>query len=215
LYTRLNEFEVRVIGSLIEKEVATPDYYPLTLNGLVHACNQKNNRNPVVGYDEETVTRALNELREKKLAYVFFGAESRVAKYGHLFPKAYGLTPAETALMCVLMLRGPQTTGELRGRTANLYNFATLSEVEVALEGLTTREDGALVTCLARLPGMKEPRYAHLLSGEVELDAPELKAHASPRGNDRLDRVEESLTALRQEVAELRAQLVEFRKQFE
>ena len=215
MYTRLNEFEARVIAALVEKEVATPDYYPLTLNGLVHACNQKNNRNPVVAYDEETVTRALNELREKKLAYVFFGAESRVAKYGHLFPKAYGLTPEETALMCVLMLRGPQTTGELRGRTASLHNFATLSEVEAALDGLMTREDGPLVTCLPRLPGMKEPRYAHLLSGDVELDTTELKAHVPPRGNDRLDRLEESLTTLRNEIAELRTQLAEFRKQFE
>jgi len=168
--TILNEYEARVVGSLIEKQMTTPDYYPLTLNALTHACNQKNNRDPVVAYDEPTVQRALDSLREKKLAYVFTGSESRVPKYGHLFPKSYDLSPPEVAALCVLLLRGPQTVGEIRGRTGNLHQFESLAEVEVTLQGLMTREAGPLVARLPPPAGAKEPRYAHLLSGEVLLE---------------------------------------------
>ena len=122
----LNEVEVRVLGSLVEKQITLPDYYPMTLNALVNACNQKSSRNPVVSYDEQTVQRALDSLREKGIAWVFKGADSRVLKYGHIFEKAYELNEREVAVMCVLMLRGAQTPGEVRSRTAPLYNFDSL-----------------------------------------------------------------------------------------
>ena len=216
--TILNEYEARVVGSLIEKQMTTPDYYPLTLNALTHACNQKNNRDPVVAYDEPTVQRALDSLREKKLAYVFTGSESRVPKYGHLFPKAYDLSPPEVAALCVLLLRGPQTVGEIRGRTGNLHQFESLAEVEVTLQGLMTREAGPLVARLPPPAGAKEPRYAHLLSGEVlleELRAPASASETARAGAERITKLESELDALRREVDELRRQFGEFRKQFE
>lgn len=217
---KLNEYEVRVLGALVEKQITTPDYYPLTLNALIQACNQKNNRQPVVSYDEETVRRALDGLREKKIAYVFHGAESRVPKYGHLFPKAYDLAPPEVAILCVLMLRGPQTVGELRGRTANMHNFATLAEVEAVLEALIAREGEPLAARLPRLPGTKEPRYAHLLSGEVEVEAIEpravvLSTAADRAAQDRITKVEEELQELRRELSELKEQFAAFKRQFE
>ncbi|HZN11682.1 MAG TPA: YceH family protein [Blastocatellia bacterium] len=216
--TILNEYEARVVGSLIEKQMTTPDYYPLTLNALTHACNQKNNRDPVVAYDEPTVQRALDSLREKKLAYVFTGSESRVPKYGHLFPKSYDLSPPEVAALCVLLLRGPQTVGEIRGRTGNLHQFESLAEVEVTLQGLMTREAGPLVARLPPPAGAKEPRYAHLLSGEVlleELRAPASASETARTGAERITKLESELDALRREVDELRRQFGEFRKQFE
>src|SRR5687767_14451268 len=130
MQTILNEVEVRVLGALVEKQVTTPEYYPLTLNALVQACNQKNNRNPVVGFDEEMVSQALESLRGKNLVYVFYGSTSRVPKYKHMMEEVFVLSPQELAVMCVLMLRGPQTPGELRGRTERLYDFSSLEEVE-------------------------------------------------------------------------------------
>lgn len=216
----LNEYEVRVVGTLIEKQISTPDYYPMTLNALINACNQKNNRYPVTAYDDETVTRALNSLREKKLAFVFHGSEARVAKYGHVFPKAYDLTPQEVAIICVLMLRGPQTPGEIRSRAANLYNFESLAEVETAVEGLLSRDDPRLIVRMPRSVGMKESRYAHLLSGDVEeMDTPVPRVQAGG-GTARIEMekitaLEETLASLRREFDQLRAELAAFRKQFE
>lgn len=214
----LNEYEVRVIGALVEKHITTPDYYPLTLNALVTACNQKNNRNPVVAYDEETVRRALDGLREKNIAYVFHGSESRVPKYGHLFPKAYDLNPAEVAILCVLMLRGPQTPGELRTRAANMHSFASLAEVESTIEGLLARTDDPIIVRLPRQTGMKESRYAHLLSGPVDFDPVEVRTiGAATTGNreDRLARLEQETQMLKRELDELQEQFAAFKRQFE
>jgi len=220
----LNAHELRVLGSLLEKAVTTPDYYPLTLNSLTLACNQLSNRDPVVAFDEPTIVRALDSLRDKRLASVFTGAESRVAKYKHNFIEALQLTPAEVGLLCVLMLRGPQTLAELRTRTERFQPFETLTEVEEALQALATRTPQPLVVKLPRLPGTKEPRYAHLLAGPIDVAA--LTSSSSPPPlepatltvrleNDRMTKLEAETTALRAELAELRQQFAEFRKQFE
>ncbi len=218
----LDEVEVRVLGSLIEKQLTTPEYYPLTLNSLTHACNQISNRDPVVAYDEKTIVRALENLREKNLAYIFYGSESRVPKYKHVVPEVLHLTPPQVALLCVLMLRGPQTVGELRGRTNRLYEFKELTEVEATLEELIKHEQQALVARLPRQPGRKESRYAHLLSGSVEVEAqeaeplrPEAARVAVRAENERIARLEAEVESLRRELSELRGQLEDFRKQFE
>ncbi|HEX8494444.1 MAG TPA: YceH family protein [Pyrinomonadaceae bacterium] len=217
----LNDVEVRVLGSLIEKQMTTPEYYPLTLNALTHACNQISNRDPVVAYDEKTVVRALESLREKNLAYIFYGSESRVPKYKHVVPEVLHLTPQQVALMCVLMLRGPQTVGELRGRTNRLYEFTELSEVEATLEELIRHELQPLVARLPRQPGRKESRYAHLLSGPIEVEAQEAAPRPEPARrevlaeNEKIARLEAEVLTLRNEVAELRQQFDDFRKQFE
>jgi uncharacterized protein YceH (UPF0502 family) len=217
----LNPTELRVLGSLVEKAVTTPDYYPLTLNSLTLACNQLTNRDPVVAFDETTVVRALDGLREKRLASVFTGAESRVAKYKHSLTDALLLTPGEVGLLCVLMLRGPQTLAELRTRTERFQPFESLAEVEEALTTLATRTPQPLVVKLPRQPGTKEPRYAHLLGGPVELATSATTPPLEPATlavraeNDRLAKLEAETAALRAEIAELRAHLAEFRKQFE
>src|SRR6185436_17715803 len=167
----LNATEIRVLGSLIEKQISTPDYYPLTLNALTNACNQLTNRDPVVAFDESTVVRAIEGLREKRLATLFAGQESRVAKYKHTLTDALLLTPAEVALLTVLMLRGSQTIGELRSRSERLFTFDTLPEVEETLNALANREPQPLVTKLPRQPGTKESRYAQLLGGPIESTA--------------------------------------------
>ena len=210
--TILDEVEIRVLGSLIEKQVTTPEYYPLTLNALVQACNQKNNRNPVVSYDEATVERAVESLRQKNLAYVFYGSTSRVPKYKHVAMENLRLSAPELALVCVLMLRGAQTAGELRERASRLYEFSGPEEVETTLNALATRED-ALVTKLARQTGQKEARYAHLLSGQVIEQPPQEKAHAEPRAP--VARVDERVSRLEQEVETLRAELDSFKCEFE
>src|SRR3954464_13666088 len=169
----LSAAELRVLGSLIEKQLTTPDYYPLTLNALTNACNQLTNREPVVSFDETTVTRAIDALRDKRLATLFTGAESRVAKYKHTLTDAILLTPAEVALLTVLMLRGPQTIGELRTRSERLFAFDTLPEVEEAPNGLAPRQPQPLVARQPRQPGTKESRYVHLLSGAVATPAVE------------------------------------------
>lgn len=222
----LNEVEVRVVGSLIEKQVTTPEYYPLTLNALVNACNQLSNREPVVSYDEKTVARALESLREKNLAYVFYGSDSRVPKYKHVMTEIFHLTPPELAAMCVLMLRGPQTTGEIRGRTGRLYEFADLPEVEATLEKLMAHDDPALVARLPRMSGQKEARYTHLLAGDVAFAGAAAVEHPrAPRaeaavlevraGNENISRLEAEVETLRREVAYLREQFESFKKQFE
>lgn len=217
----LSEVEVRVVGSLVEKQVTTPDYYPLTLNALTNACNQLSNRDPVVRYDETTVTAALDSLRGRNLVYVFYGSESRVPKYKHMMREKYELSAAELAVMCVLMLRGPQTVGEVRGRTGRLYEFADLGEVESILDSLA-RRDEPLVVKLPRQTGRKDARYAHLLSGPVVLEeAEQAESGAAPqhvaRGTsaDRIARLEAEVESLRGETEDLRRQFDEFKKQFE
>src|SRR5688572_8996973 len=163
----LNAAEVRVLGALIEKQITTPDYYPLTLNALTNACNQLTNRDPVVAYTDQAVVRAIDGLRDKRLATLFTGAESRVAKYKHTLTDVLLLTPGEVALLCVLMLRGLQTLGELRTRSERLFTFDTMAEVEEALNVLAARQPQPLVAKLPRQPGTKESRYAHLLSGQL------------------------------------------------
>ena len=224
MQTPLNEREVRVVGSLVEKQVTTPDYYPLTLNALTNACNQISNRDPVVRYDEREVSEAVETLRERNLVYIFYGADSRVPKYKHMMREVYSLSPQELAVMCVLMLRGPQTVGEVRGRTGRLYEFAELREVEETLDALAHRDE-PLVVKLPRQAGRKEARYAHLLSGPpgIEEAGEEQPGHAAPRPpsstraaeGERVARLEAEVETLRTEVAELRRQLEEFRKQFE
>src|SRR5215210_179386 len=162
----LTEIEARILGSLIEKQLTTPEYYPLTLNALVNACNQKNNREPVVSYDEHAVSTAMEALRDRNLVYVFYGSTSRVPKYKHMLPDVYELEPSETAVICVLLLRGAQTLGELRERTGRLYEFRGLGDVNETLDALMKRDE-PLVVKLERQPGQKEARFAHLLSGEV------------------------------------------------
>ena len=196
----LSDTEVRVLGSLIEKEITTPDYYPLSLNALVAACNQSSNRNPVTHFDEATVAGATDSLREKKLIHLVERSESRVTRYRHVLYEAMNLGRPAIAVMCVLMLRGPQTVGEIRTRSNRLYDFSTLEEVETTLNSLMSREP-PLIVRLPRQSGQKEVRYAHLLSGEVNLTEPE----AEP------DRI----TKLEKEVEDLKKQFEQFRKQFE
>jgi uncharacterized protein YceH (UPF0502 family) len=217
--TLFSEAEVRVLGSLAEKQVTTPDYYPLTMNALVHACNQISNRDPVVQYDERQVAEAVDSLRLKNLVYIFYGAESRVPKYKHMMREVLQLSPPELAALCVLMLRGPQTVGEVRGRTGRMYEFADLREAEATLDGLSQRDD-PLVAKLPRQAGRKEARYAHLLSGQptVEEEAEGQPASAAaPRARDpeRVARLEAEVERLSGELAEMRRQFEEFRKQFE
>jgi len=216
LITELNDIEVRVLGSLVEKQVTTPEYYPLTLNALMLACNQKNNRTPVTAYDETTVAGALESLREKNLAYVFYGSTSRVPKYKHVLPEVMHLTQPELALMCVLLLRGPQTTGELATRAFRLHEFSGLEEVESTLNTLISREPDPLVMRMPRQAGQKEARFAHLLSGEVIVDtATEAVAPARGRGNDRVLALEAEVETLKAEVGMLKTQFEGFKKQFE
>jgi len=218
LITELNDIEVRVLGSLVEKQVTTPEYYPLTLNALMLACNQKNNRTPVTSYDETTVAQALETLREKNFAYVFYGSTSRVPKYKHVLPEVLHLSQPELALMCVLLLRGPQTTGELATRAFRLHEFAGLEEVESTLNSLISREPDPLVMRLPRQTGQKEVRFAHLLSGEVVLDtAPDAVAPARGRGrdSDKIATLEAEVETLKAEVGMLKNQFEVFKKQFE
>jgi uncharacterized protein len=212
----LNPAEARVLGSLVEKDITTPDYYPLSLNALINACNQKNNREPVTNFDEETVRLALRNLSDKRLAGPASGADGRVTKYEHRMQEVFNFTRQETALICVLLLRGPQTPGELRGRTERMYQFEHLDDVLSGLQQLMRREP-PLAKALGRRPGTKEIRYAHLLSGDVEAWEPPAETASSSASADaeRLIQLEEQVAALRNEVAELKQQMAEFRKQFE
>ena len=168
---KLTEIEARVVGALIEKQLTTPEYYPLTLNALIAACNQKTNREPVTNFTETEVQKALDDLREKNVVYVFYGSTSRVPKYKHILPQALEIDERETAVMCVLMLRGAQTLGELRERTSRLYEFSGLGEVQETLDALVRRDGEPLVVKLERQAGQKEARFAHLLCGEVAASA--------------------------------------------
>ena len=210
----LTDIEVRVLGSLMEKSMTTPEYYPLSLNALTNACNQKSNREPVVAFDETTVVRALDNLREKQL--VVLSASSRVPKYAEVFVDTRKMVKREAGLLMVLMLRGPQTVGELRGRTERVYSFEDLAEVEATLEELA---ESGYVTKLPRMAGRKESRYAHLLSGDVEMETetpkPERAAIIVRRENDKIAALEEELQNLRQEFSVLQAAFEKFRQEFE
>jgi uncharacterized protein len=212
----LNDVEGRVLGSLIEKDITTPDYYPLSLNALVNACNQKNNRDPVMSLNEEAVRQALASLQEKRLAGPTSSADSRVTKFEHREQEVFNFTRAETAIFCVLLLRGPQTPGELRGRGERLHRFETLEDVQSTLQRLMQR-DPPLVRILPRQPGTKEARYRHLLSGDVEeVDAAYLAPAAPPSGNDdRLERLEQEVAGVHKALSDLQEQFANFRKQFE
>ena len=214
----LNEIEARVLGALVEKDITTPDYYPLSLNALVNACNQKNNREPVMNLDEATVRNALNGLHGNGLAGPASGADSRVTKYEHRLQEIFNFSRGETAVLCVLLLRGPQTPGELRGRTERMHHFADLDAVQFSLQKLMQQES-PLVAVLPRQPGTKEFRYAHLLSGEVEAGEVALPRIVSPSSSsidqERVSRLEGAVAALQGEISELKQQLAEFRKGFE
>ena len=212
--TILTDIETRVLGSLIEKQVTTPEYYPLTLNALTLACNQKNNRHPVTSYAESQVADAVESLREKNLAYVFYGSTSRVPKYKHVVPEVMHLSPPETALMCVLMLRGAQTPGELRGNASRLHEFSGLEEVEAVLNGLISHEPEPLVVRLPRQPGQKEVRFAHLLSGEIDVEALAVEPER-PSRQSAVERLEQKVDAVTAEVEKLKEQFEQFKKQFE
>lgn len=220
----LTPAQARVLGALIEKEVTTPDNYPLSLNALVNACNQLSNREPVMRLDEEEVRLALRRLEDQGLAGRARSADGRVTKYEHWLGEAFNFTRAETALVCVLLLRGPQTPGELRGRTDRLHRFEEIADVLAGLQKLAER-DPALVAVLPRQPGTKEARYAHLLSGPVEfstppdaflalrLAAPTVAHNAAPSPPDdpaheaRIARLEATIAELRSEMAALRAKI--------
>ena len=208
--TTLTDIETRVLGSLVEKQVTTPEYYPLTLNALTLACNQKNNRNPVTSYSESQVSAAVESLREKNLAYVFYGSTSRVPKYKHVVPEVLHLNQAELALMCVLMLRGTQTPGELRGNASRLYEFSGLDEVEQTLNALISHDE-PLVVRLPRQVGQKEVRFSHLLSGEPKIEA------VTSIPVEKVERVtlEKRVEMLEAEMENLRQQFEQFKRQFE
>lgn len=211
----LTEVEVRILGSLVEKQLTTPEYYPLTLNALTAACNQKSNREPVVSYDETTLLGAIDNLRDKNLVYLYYGSSSRTVKYKHMLPSVFELDEPATAIMAVLFLRGQQTIGELRERTGRLYEFSGLGEVQETLDALS-RRDEPLVVKLERQPGQKEARYAHLLSGPVEaLEATKSAASVAVPQSGRIETLEAEVSRLSSEVAELKATFDEFKKQFE
>jgi uncharacterized protein YceH (UPF0502 family) len=214
----LTAAEARVLGSLIEKDITTPDYYPLSLNALLNACNQKSNREPVMELDESAARDAIEGLREHRLAGPTGSADSRVTKYEHRLQEVFNLQRGETAVLCVLLLRGPQTPGELRGRTERLHRFESLDDVQSTLQRLIQREP-PLVKVLPRQPGTKEARYVHLLSGDVEGSeaAPTVagvSASISADG-DRVAHLEEEIAQLRQEVSEIKQQLAEMKKVFD
>ena len=198
---RLNEVETRVLGSLVEKDITTPDYYPLSLNSLVNACNQKNNRDPVTTLDEDTVRQALDTLHDKNLAGPTSSADSRVTKYEHRMQEAFNFTRGETAVLCVLLLRGPQTPGELRGRSERMHHFEHLDEVQSTLQKLMQR-DPPLARVLPRQPGTKESRYMHLLSG----DPLPGEMETAPPDSSRLGRLENEVEMLKKEMANLKQQ---------
>ena len=211
----INDVQARVLGALVEKDITTPDYYPLSLNALINACNQKNNRDPVMNLDENAVRDALGRLQDVGLAGPAGGADSRVTKYEHRLQEILNLSRGETAVLCVLLLRGPQTPGELRGRTERMHPFADLDAVQSSLQRLMQREP-PLAAMLPRQPGTKESRYAHLLSGQVDVATPVgASAPISSGGGERLAQLEEAVATLRDEVADLKRELAEFRKQFE
>jgi uncharacterized protein YceH (UPF0502 family) len=215
----LSNVEARVLGCLVEKEITTPEYYPLSLNALVHACNQKSNRDPLMNLEEDAVRGALRTLGEQMLARSASG-DSRVAKYEHRLADTFNFTRPETAVLCELLLRGPQTPGELRSRAERMHPFEDLSVVHSTLKHLMEREP-PLVKLLPRQAGMKEARYAHLLSGDAEIPETQQmqpikdEALSNNIGADRVANLENEVADLQKEIADLKRQFAEFRKQFE
>lgn len=211
----LSAVEARILGSLVEKAFTTPDVYPLSLNALTNACNQTSNRDPVMDLDEESVKWAINSLRQQSLVRAIQPSDSRVMKFQHLLAESKGLERSALAALCVLMLRGPQTLGEIKGRTGRLAEFANVTDVEAVLESLM---GAGLVALLDRRPGQKEARYAHLLSGPPAGDSPEpaVEAAAQQLGAniDRIAALESTVEAMRHELTELRARFEEFARQF-
>jgi uncharacterized protein YceH (UPF0502 family) len=218
----LSEIETRVLGSLIEKDITTPDYYPLSLNALVNACNQKNNRDPVMTLDEAAVRDALASLQEKRMAGPASGADSRVTKFEHRLQEVFNFDRREIAIVCVLLLRGPQTPGELRSRTDRMYHFEALDDVVSTLDRLALREP-PLARILPRQPGTKESRYTHLFSGEPPISPEDVNVARAPlpasaganSTADRLIALEEEVSRLRHDLSEVQQHLAAFRKQFE
>jgi len=226
----LTDIEARVLGALIEKEITTPDYYPLSLNALVNACNQKSNRDPVVAYDEHVVRKAIGELQAQKLAAVLTGRDHRVPKYRHWAWETLGLGNREMALLCVMLLRGPQTPGELKGRTERMHPFDDLESVESCLQRLVDREAGALAAKLPRQPGSRESRYLHLLSGDAPPAAAASANAAAPAAipadpsrqvaigssrDERIASLESKVISMEGKIDDLVAMFDDFRKQFE
>jgi uncharacterized protein YceH (UPF0502 family) len=231
---KLTAVEARVLGALIEKEITTPEYYPLSLNALVNACNQKSNREPVMNLDDEAVTLAMRSLEEKEFAGAANTTDSRVRKYEHRLGEVFNFTRPEAAVLCVLLLRGAQTPGEIRGRGERLHHFEALDDVQMAIGKLMKREP-AMVAVLARQPGTKESRYVELMSGEAFVESAGAPAaerafvqHIENRavvvrdsgdggmdGAGRMRRLEAEVAELRGEIAELKQMFAEFRKEFE
>ena len=214
----LNEVECRVLGALVEKEITTPEYYPLSLNALVNACNQKSNREPVMNLDETAVRQALHSLDGQSLVRSISAADSRVTKYEHRLQETFNFYRHEVAILSVLLLRGPQTPGELRGRAERMHHFDDLSAVQSSLQHLMRREP-PLVKILPRPPGTKEARYAHLLSGDVESfeskPDTEVTANALSADGHRITDLENEVAALRKDIADLQQHFAAFRKQFD
>ena len=213
---QLNKVEARVLGALVEKDITTPDYYPLSLNALVNACNQKNNRDPVMSLDENAVREALDTLQTKRLAGATSSADSRVTKYEHRLQEVFNFRRDETAVICVLLLRGPQTPGELRGRTERMHLFNDLDEVQSTLQRFIQRNP-PLIAMLARQPGTKESRYMHLFSGDVDSWQPPSNSVTSPitSDGDRIADLETAVAGLEKEIAELKREFAKFQQQFE
>ncbi|MGD9588256.1 MAG: YceH family protein [Pyrinomonadaceae bacterium] len=209
----INEIEVRVLGSLVEKQLTTPEYYPLTLNALTAACNQKSNRDPVMSLGESEILSAIDSLRDKNLVYLFHGSTSRTVKYKHMLPSVYELDEAGTAVMTLLMLRGPQTAGEIRGRSDRLHEFGSIGEVQEMLDELA-RRDEPLVIKLERQPGQKESRYAHLLSGPVDPGMQLSPASPAASHGSAVSGLEDEVRELRKELNKLREEFDKFRSEF-
>ena len=206
--------ETRVIGSLIEKELTTPEYYPLTVNALKNACNQKSNRNPVVAFDENIIETTLDKLRDKAFVSRVTGSDIRVPKYRQIFTEELKLEPDETAVICELMLRGPQTPGELKNRGSRMFNFESLAQVDKVLQKLMSLEKPFVVK-LPRQAGMKESRYAHLLSGQPEINNSDVQEETVSAESERISKIEEHVQNLQNELAELKKQFNEFKAQLE
>ena len=209
----LTEEEIRVLGCLMEKEMATPEYYPLSLNALTNACNQKSNRDPMTAYSEETVIVALNGLRKKKLAMESSG--SRVVRFAETFSSEFKFNSKEDAVICILLVRGPQTIGEIRGRTERLYSFSSLDEVQETITGL---EEKGLVKKLPKQPGRKESRYTQLLGGEPgesEKDVVVLDTAGTETGdNEQIKEIKDEIDSLRDELNSIRKEFESFKAQF-
>jgi uncharacterized protein YceH (UPF0502 family) len=211
----LDPVAVRVIGSLIEKELSTPDHYPLSLNALTNACNQSSNRDPVMSLEESAVMQAIDTLRRQGLVRSIQAIGSRVPKYSHLLAEVGEFSKAELAVLCVLALRGAQTQAEVRSRASRLLPGEDSVGLDAVIEGLISREPQPVVVRLPRRPGQKEARYAHLLSGEVTEPVDETPNAPAPPATDRIAALEDLARELSKDVADLRAQLEKFRKQFE